>query len=95
MFPKGVTNTTAVLAGDKDLHGPRVSPLLDVALTAVAESLRVGLLSSLQSFFACELLADESECVHGFGSCFYNSMFGFVWAQRKTPAKQQEPLDAC
>ena len=57
--------------------------MLDVALTAVAESLGVGLLGGLQSFFAGELLADESECVHGFGSCFYNSMLRYAWAQRK------------
>ena len=83
MLPKGVTNTTAVFAGDKDLHGPRVSPLFDVAVTSVAEGCSCWLSGLPSELLAAELTADEFESIHWFGSCFYNSMLRYVWAQRK------------
>ena len=89
MLPKGVTNTTAVFAGDKDLHGPRVSPLFDVAVTSVAEGSSASFLCFLQSLLAEELTTDEFESIHWFGSCFYNSS-GF--AGHKESPQLPKPL---
>ena len=47
--------------------------LLDVAVAAVAEGGSADLLSAFQCSLTLELTTDEFECIHAFGSSFYNS----------------------